>query len=180
MAESLDGGAVTYRSNRHLDVLNENIVFAMQSASSASDYRNIFESRRNSYGQSLVLLNSTSHDEESYDDPFLALMRYAVCGSVDGAPMLFYGQELGVSRTFGFDRYELNFGKTIPHFKKYNSLQPLFNPINRNYGLDQLYPVYAAISHGRLFSRALRSSNRYFLDQTGGGGAQPNVFSVGK
>src|SRR5207253_3700798 len=50
----------------------------------------------------------------------------------------------------------------------------------RNYGLDQLYPVYAAIGQARSFSRALRSSNRYFLDQTGGGGAQPNIFSVAK
>ena len=180
MTESLDGGAVTYRSNRHFDILNENIVFAMKSAASASDYRNIFEARRNSYGQSLVLLNNTSHDEESYDDPFQALIRYTVCGSIDGAPMIFYGQEMGISRTFGFNRYELNFGKMIPHFKKYNSLQPIFNPSNRNFGLDQLYPVYAAIGQARPFSRALRSSNRYFLDQTGGGGPQPNIFSVAK
>jgi hypothetical protein len=81
--------------------------------------------------------------------------------------MIFYGQELGLSRTFGFDRYELNFGKMIPHFKKYNSLQPLFAPGNRNYGLDQLYPAYAAVGQPRSFSRALRSSNRYFLDHPG-------------
>jgi glycosidase len=180
MTESLDGGAVTYRSNRHFDILNENIVFALKSAATASDYRNIFEGRRSSYGQSLVLLNNVSHDEESYADPFQALVRYAACASVDGAPMLFYGEELGISRTFGFDRYELNFGKTIPNFKKYNSLQPLLAPANRTYGLDQLYPVYAGINQARQFSRALRSSNRYFLDQTGGGGAQPNIFSVAK
>src|SRR5262249_49060323 len=74
----------------------------------------------------------------------------------------------------------LNFGKTIPHFKKYNSMQPLFAPVNRTYALDQLYPVYAAVGQARQFSRALRSSNRYFLDQTGGGGPQPNIFSVAK
>jgi len=106
----------------------KNIVFALKSAASAIDYRNLFESRRSAYGQSLVLLNSTSHDEETYDDPFQALVRYTVCGTIDGAPMIFYGQELGLARTFGFNRYEFNFGKMIPHFKKYNSLQPLFNP----------------------------------------------------
>jgi len=37
MTESLDGGAVTYRSNRHFDILNENIVFALKSAASAID-----------------------------------------------------------------------------------------------------------------------------------------------
>ena len=76
MTESLDGGAVTYRSNRHFDVLNENAVFAFQSAATANDYRNIFDDRRNTYGQSLILWNSTSHDEESYADPFEALIRY--------------------------------------------------------------------------------------------------------
>jgi glycosidase len=180
MTESLDGGVVTYRSNRHFDILNENMVFDLKSATQTASYRNLFESRRTSYGQGLVLLNSTSHDEENYDDPFQALIRYMVCGSIDGAPMIFYGQELGISRTFGFDRYELNFGKTIPQFKKYNSLQPILAPTNRTYGLDQLYPVYAAVGQARQFSRALRSSNRYFLDQAGAGGTQSNVFSVAK
>ena len=102
-----------------------------------------------------------------------------VCGTVDGAPMIFYGEELGVSRTFGFDKYELNFGKTIPHFKKYNSLQPIFSPANRTYALDQLWPIYAGVNQARNFSPALRSSSRYFLDQTSGG-AHANIFSVAK
>ena len=72
-------------------------------------------------------MNNTSHDEENYDDPFQALIRYAVCSTIDGAPMIFYGQELGISRVFGFDLYEVNFGKMIPQFKKYNSLQPIFH-----------------------------------------------------
>lgn len=181
MSESLDGGAVTYRSNRHFDILNENIVFPLQTASTATDYRNLFEARRNAYGQSLVLLNNTSHDEQTYSDPYQALIRYAVCSTMDGAPMTFYGEELGISTSFGFDHYEIdpNFGKHIPHFKKFNSLQPVMNPENRTYALDQLWPVYAGINQARNFSPALRSSNRYFLDQTGGG-AQPNIFSVAK
>jgi hypothetical protein len=180
MTESLDGGAVTYRSNRHFDILNENIVFPLQSASTASDYRNIFDARRNAYGQSLVLLNNTSHDEQNYADPYQALIRYAACSAIDGAPMIFYGQELGISTTFGFNLYELNFGKEIPQFKTYNSMQPICAPSNRNYGLDQLWPVYAAINQARAFSPALRSSNRYYLNQTGAGGTQPNIFSVAK
>jgi hypothetical protein len=178
MSESLDGGAVTYRSNRHFDILNENIVFPLKSAGSATDYRNIFEDRRNAYGQGLVLLNSTSHDEENYDDPFQALIRYTVCGAIDGAPMIFYGQELGIARTNGFDLYELNFGKLIPQFKKYNSLQPIFH--NRALGVDFLWPVYAAVNQARGFSAALRSSNRYFINQTVSGNPQPSIFSVAK
>ena len=180
MSESLDGGAVTYRSNRHFDMLNENIVFALKSAANESDYRSIFESRRTAYGQGMVLLNTTSHDEEGYDDPFQALVRYAASATIDGAPMLFYGQELGSSRLGSFDRYEVNFGKQVPHFKKFNSLQPLLYPGGRTNGQDYLYPVYSAINQARQFSRALRSSNRYFLDQTGSGVPQPNIHSVAK
>ncbi len=177
MSESLDGGAVTYRSNRHFDILNENIVFPLASAGSPAAYRDIFESRRNAYGQGLVLLNNTSHDEENYVDPFEALVRYAAVNTVDGAPLIFPGQELGISRTFGYQSYEENFGKQIPNFKKFNSMMPIWN--DNNYGRDQLYPVYAGIGQARQFSPALRSSNRYFLDQTGGG-SHGKILSVAK
>lgn len=178
MSESLDGGAVTYRSNRHFDILNENIVFPLASAANPGDYRSIFDSRRSAYGQGLVLLNNTSHDEENYTDPFQALVRYAVVNTVDGAPLVFPGQELGISRTFGYQSYETNFGKQIAHFKKFNSMMPIWN--DANYGNDQLYPVYAGIGKARLDSKALRSSNRYYLDQTGGGGTHGKIFSVAK
>jgi hypothetical protein len=178
MSESLDGGVVTYRSNRHFDILNENIVFPLKNAGTASDYRAIFEDRRSAYGQGLVLLNTTSHDEENYDDPFQALVRYSACGAMDGAPMVFYGQELGIARTNSFDLYEVNFGKLIPQFKKYNSLQPIFH--HRGNGVDFLWPVYAAINQARGFSAALRASNRWFLNQTGSGSPQPSIFSVAK
>ena len=113
MAESLDGGAVTYRSNRHFDLLNENIVFPLKNAASTSDYRSIFDQRRNSYGQSLVLLNNMSHDEEAPSDPWQGVIRYAVCSTIDGAPLIFPGQELGISTTYGYSLYEVNFGKNI-------------------------------------------------------------------
>jgi Bacterial cadherin-like domain/Alpha amylase, catalytic domain len=180
MTESLDGGAVTYRSNRHFDVLNENLLFALQSAATASDYRNAYDSRRNSYGQGLVLLNDTSHDEETYSDPYQGLIRFMASSTIDGAPMIFYGEELGVSTYFGFNLYQLNFGKTIPHFMVYNSLQPIFNPANRTYGLDQLWPVYAAVNQARQFSTALRSPNRYYLNQLSSGSPQASIFSVAK
>jgi hypothetical protein len=180
MTESLDGGAVTYRSDRHFDILNENLIFSLQSAATASDYRNAFESRRTSYGPSLLLLNNVSHDEESFSDPYLALIRYMACSAIDGAPMTFYGEELGISTTFGFNRYQLNFGKTIPDFMTYNSLQPICSPANRTFGLDQLWPVYAAVNQARSFSGALRSTNRYFLNQTGSETPQPSIFSVAK
>jgi len=178
MAESLDGGAVTYRSNRHFDVLNENIVFPLKDASNVTAYRNIFEGRRNAYGQGLVLLNNTSHDEENYVDPWKALVRYAVVSAMDGAPLIFPGQELGISRTTGYQQYETNFGKQIAHFKRWNSLKPAWD--DNNYGNNQLEYVYQGIGQARGFSRALRGSSRYFLDQTGGGGTHQEIYAVAK
>ena len=175
MSESLDGGAVTYRSNRHFDILNENIVFPLASATTAEAYRNIFEQRRNAYGQGLVLINNVSHDEKNYSDPWEALIRFSVAGSIDGAPMVFPGQELGISETYGYNHYELNFGKLIPHFKRFNSMQPIW--LDTNFGNDQLFPVYAGIGAARQSSAALRSSNRWFLT---GDGANAKIHAVAK
>jgi len=183
MAESLDGGPVTYRSSRHFDVLNENIVFAVNgtnvgSNSMTSNLRSIFESRRNTYGQSMVLLNTVSHDEQNGADPWEALLRFAVYSTIDGSPMIFQGQEQGISTTFGFDVMEYNASKYIPHFKTYNSMMPLW--LDTDYGNDQLYPVYSAITHARASSPALRSSNRYYLDQVVGAGTHQRIFSIAK
>ncbi len=197
MAESLDGGAVTKRSARHFDILNENIVFPLHAAQDTTAFRNIYENRRNDYGQAVVLLNSSSHDEDHYQDPWHALVRYAANSSMDGAPMVFPGQELGLSGAvvppgdtqvgitpFGYDRFEINMNKPIPHFKKYNSLMPLWlkttpGDPSYNYGLAQLSKVYEGIGQARRLSPALRSPNRFFLNLKNN---TPNgqIFSVAK
>lgn len=182
MAESLDGGAVTYRSARHFDILNENILFGMKglnvgSNNMTSSFRSLFESRRASYGQGVVLLNTTSHDEDNYNDPWQAMLRYAACSTMDGVPMIFPGQELGISTFYGYDLMERNLGKFIPHFKTWNSMMPLWT--NTDFGLDQLSPVYAAIGRARRASPALRSPERYFLNQFDGNPHQ-RIFSVAK
>jgi glycosidase len=197
MAESLDGGTVTYRSARHFDILNENIVFPLHAAQNTTDFRNIYENRRNAYGQALVLLNTSSHDEDHYQDPWHALIRYSANSSIDGVPLVFPGQELGLSGAvvppgdtqagitpFGYDRYEVNFGKPIPHFKKYNSLMPLWlkttpGDPSYNYGLSQLANVYKGIGQARKFSPALKSSNRYFLNLKDNS-PHGQIFSVAK
>jgi hypothetical protein len=181
MTESLDGGAVTYRSNRHFDILNENIVFPWQAASNTTAHRDIFEGRRSSYGQGLVLLNNTSHDEAGYADPWEAFIRYAVGSSVDGAPMVMYGQEIGTSSSASFTHYETNFGKNIPHFKRYNSMQPQWTSWGSNVlGVANLRPAYSGVGKAREFSPALRSSNRWFLNPRGTTTADANIFAVAK
>lgn len=178
MAETLDGGAPPYRSNRHFDILNENILFAAKGAFTAPAFRSILEERRQAFGQGLVLLNTVSHDEDHYPDPWRALINYAVFGSVDGAPLVFPGQELGISQFFGYDLMERNFGKYIPHFKTYNSMMPLW--ADADFGNDQLFPVYAAINAARQFSPALRSSGRYFLNRASDAAPRNEIWSVAK
>ena len=175
MSESLDGGSVTYRSSRHFDILNENLVFALNSAGDKYAYRSLFESRRTAYGQGLVLLNNTSHDEKTPADPWEAVIRSAVTGLMDGATMIFPGQELGIATSFGYQHYERNTGKDIPHFKRWNSMMPAWN--DTNFGNDQLYPVYSAIQTARREHRSLPSTNRWFLD---GDGNNTKIFAVAK
>ena len=181
MTESLDGGAVTYRSNRHIETLNENIVFPLQTATTTTAYRDIFETRRTSYGQGLVLLNNSSHDEAGYSDPWEAFIRYAVGSTMDGAPMVMYGQEIGTAASLSFDKYEVNFGKSIPHFKAWNSMQPQWTAWGLNsLGVQNLKPAYAGVGLAREFSPALRSSSRWFLNPSGTTTADPKIFAVAK
>lgn len=175
MAETLDGGAPPYRSNRHFDILNENILFAAKGATNKNDFVSMFETRRTSFGQGLVLLNTVSHDEDNYGNPWDAAARYGIFSTIDGAPMIFPGQELGISTFFGYDLMEKNFGKYIPHFKTYNSMMPLWS--DTDFGNDQLFNVYAGINAARAFSPALRSSNRWFIN---GDGSNNQIFSVAK
>ncbi len=192
LAESLDGGAVTYRSGRHFDVLNENVIFDLYQAQSATDYRNIYESRRASYGQAMVLYDTESHDEAGYTDPYQALVRYACNCTIDGVPDIFYGQEIGISGAvtppnaspasdpFGFSFYQTNFGKPIPHFMTFNSLAPAWDALGPDaYGQHELYPVYAAIGAARSTSPALQSSNRYYLSAVDNS-TPASIFGVSK
>lgn len=188
MTESLDGEQVTYRSSRHFAVLNENIVFPLQNATITSDYRAIVDTRRNAYGQSLVLLNNTSHDEKPFSDPWQALIRYGAMSTMDGAPMIMYGQEIGSGQKVqdtlpqgGFTWYEENFGKFVPNFKKWNSMVPQWLAYDNNsFGVQHLIPVYSGIGKAREFSPALRSNNKWFLNPTGSNNPDPNIFSVAK
>ena len=108
-----------------------------------------------------MLLNNTSHDEVNFSDPWEAVIRSAIAGSINGANMVFQGQELGISDVYGYDHYETNFGKQIPHFKRWNSMQPIWQ--DADFGNNQLYNVYSGILNARKQSSALKSSNRYFL-----------------
>jgi glycosidase len=139
--------------------------------------------------------NTTSQDEDNYKDPFQAFIRYAVNNTMQGVPMIFPGQELGLTGTIvpphdsnsragrprGYDRFEGGFsGKPIPHFKKYNSMMPLWNDYNSDRGQAKvLHALYAAVGNARHESAALKSAHYAFL-KPGKGSAPDAIFAVAK
>ncbi len=210
MAESLDGYSevhgskhhgVGYRSSRHFDVLNENMVFYWRGQFFDYPERNNPQSytaptqqaladRRDAFALSPILLNLTGHDEIfPSHDPYRLVYAYAELASVDGVPMIFYGQEAGAQNDFNtygrggeipnadhnFSIYELNFGKSIPNFKRYNSMTNIW--IHRDWSLQN---IYSRINNARQGSPALKSQNQYFLSRTDTGNYDPNIFAVAK
>ena len=192
MAESLDGGKVSYRSNRHFDILNESFVFAARNAGSPSDLLAVTDDKKAAYNGGAVLLNLTSHDEVMpYSDPWKTASRYAMLATVKGLPMTMYGQEQGIvplvrdsggveegtivmpgERWTGFAKFELNFGKWVADFKTWNKLtiweQPAMGDgtsFEASHGMARLY---GQINWAREGSPALQSDVQWMLDNTEG------------
>lgn len=191
MAETLDGAQPGYRSNRVFDILNESLVFNFTASHVNKEYdiQNALEARRSNYRTGAILLNITGHDEILPDnDAWLNATRYATMAAVPGLPMTFYGQEQGIQNyntTPGFLHYdgfeadhELNFGKRIPHFKKWNKAQFWSQPPPNNTGMAQWY---GRVNWARLNSPAIQSINQYYLDlKIGGGVPADNIFAIAK
>jgi len=217
MAESLDGyreingskrHGVGYRSSRHFDILNENIVFFWRDQFfNYFDYGNAnpktqpiwqqLDDRRNAFDLSPLLLNLTSHDEiMPHDAQWRIAYAYATVSGFDGAPMLLNGQEAGLQNNAAyytgrgidpgnnFGRYELNFSKSIPHFKRYNHMTNVWNNISSGFAANgsdwanNLHSLYQRIGKARLASPALRSPNNYFL--VGTNGWNPDMIGFAK
>ncbi len=196
MAESLDGGSVTYRSARHFDVLNESLIYDLHHVITTNDLRRVYDQRRASYGSALVLLNTTSHDEDTYKDPFQAFLRFAANNTMVGVPLISAGQELGLRGTvvppndssaaqgppFGFEKYFAPFdpNKKIPQFMTFNSMMPLWqNLAAKKENSDHLQILYSDVAGARRSSKALRSPNSFYLnlkDNTPHG----QIFSIAK
>ena len=196
MAESLDGGKVGYRSNRHFDILNESFVFAAKDAGSPGDMLAVLDGKKNAYNGGAILLNLTSHDEVMpYMDPWKTASRYALLASVKGLPMTFYGQEQGIipvdtgehptqglpegyalqpnDRRTGFHEFELNFGKWVAHFKNWNKVTVWNDPPSKSWAGDDgtesrgMAQLYGRINWARRSSPALQSDIQWMLPDFG-------------
>lgn len=189
MAETLDGGVPGYRSNRHFDILNENMVFQFTQAhvSDPGSLRTQLENRRTAYNGGAILLNLTGHDEVMpWSDGWVTASRYAMVSAVMGVPMAFYGQEQGIGpyqgtadKWTGFDSFELNFGKYIPHFKSWNKLRVWDEPPLPDGASREMAQWHGRVNWARHNSPALQSPNQYFLSRTGGGD-NSKIFAVAK
>ncbi len=181
LAESLSWpppSATTYRSCRDFDILCDSVYSAFRTVGTATNYQSIFDAEQSSYGQSLMLWNATSHDAGFYyTDPYQALVRYMVCGTIFGAPHIFYGQEAGTTAGFGFSLYTTSGAEEVPDLYNFNSLQPAYAATVNNVRVDQLYPLYASVSVARQSSPALQSPNDVFLTPST---SQPNIYAVAK
>lgn len=215
MAESLDGyrevggskrHGVGFRSSRHFDILNENMVFFWRDT--YFDYLDYnggatpetyyvwqsYDNRRNAYDVSPILNNLTSHDEILPSDVQWRLVYVnAIQSAVDGVPMILYGQEAGMQNDWnnyhtnhpGIDPannvalYEINFSKAIPNFKRYNHMTNVWNNINGGWA-DGLLNTYRRIGQARERFPALRSQSIYYLSRTSDTNWDPNIFGVAK
>jgi len=181
LAESLSWpppSATTYRSSRDFDVLCDSAYSAFRTAGAATNYQNIFNVEQSSYGQSLMLWNATSHDAGFYyTDPYQALIRYMVSGSMFGVPHIFYGQEVGTTAGFGFNLYTTSGSEAVPDLYAFNSLQPAYAATVNNLRVNQLYPLYGSIGQARQSSPALQSANSVFLNPAT---PQQNIYAVAK
>jgi hypothetical protein len=199
MAESLDGGKVSYRSNRHFDILNESFVFAARNAGNPSDLLAVTDDKKAAYNGGAVLLNLTSHDEVMpYGDPWKTASRYAMLATVKGLPMTFYGQEQGIGPLewgsdgygegaivqpdapwTGFTKFELNFGKWVADFKTWNKLTIWENPPMGD-ASREMAKLYGRINRAREGSPALQSDVQWMLPLQGSENRSGDVWAMAK
>jgi hypothetical protein len=221
MAESLDGfreivegnttnlsHGVGFRSSRHFDILNENMVFYWRDDffqeflygkpitgtpdRQTSATKTKLDERKVAFDNIPILLNLTSHDEilPTVHQPSL-MYAYATVASVAGVPMIYYGQEAGLqndpstyTNSTGidakntFERYEENFDKSIPNFKRYNALTSAWS--QGETWMPGLRDTYGRIAKARLRSPALQSQNEYFLSRTDTGTYDQDMFAIAK
>jgi hypothetical protein len=224
MAESLDGNrnvgdnpedpsyrrhGVGYRSARHFDILNENIVFFWRdlffnypanggtrtpATPSNADIFNAYADRRQAFDNVVLLNNLVSHDEVfPHNDPYRLFYAYAQVAALDGVPMLFYGQEAGAQNddtayaesegSFGLIDPARNFAKYELNFGKSIPNFKVYNHMSSIWdGANRdwgLQDLYGRVNQARLVSPALRSPNQYFLSTTDGG-YHNEIYAVAK
>lgn len=173
MAESLDGGPVSQRAGRHMDIINQNWVWqVLGSSGNTMEIRGIIDENKTDYGFAGIMRGLINHDQNAPEDRWWTFSRYAAGAVVDGAPQMYQGQELGYEDNVGFSIFRFQFGRWIPDIFKWHNMQALWN--NRDGLLEE---AYSRLHHARMANPATRTHDQWYLDQTSGG-AHDRIFSV--
>lgn len=174
MAESLDGGNVSKRAGRHMDIINQNWVWqVLGSGQDTTGLRSIIDANKTDYGYAGIMRGLVNHDQNAPDDVWYTYSRYAVGAVVDGAPQMYQGQDLGYRNHYGFSQFRYQFDRWIPNIFVYHNMQTLWN--NR---IGILEDAYRRVNHARQRNIALRLHDQWYLDRTQGLGPHQQIFSV--
>ncbi|HMP73206.1 MAG TPA: carbohydrate-binding protein [Kiritimatiellia bacterium] len=174
MAESLDGGPVSRRAGRHMDIINQNWVWQVLGAGgNTTGLRGIIDANKQDYGFAGIMRGLINHDQNAPADKWYSFSRYAVGAVVDGAPQMYQGQELGYTDNWGFSRFRFQFGRWIPDIFKWHNMMPLWN--NQDLPLKD---AYSRLNRARLQNLTTRLHDQWYLDRTGGQGPDQQIFSV--
>ncbi len=174
MAESLDGGNVSKRAGRHMDIINQNWVWqVLGNGYNTTGLRAEIDANKGDYGYAGIMRGLINHDQNAPDDVWYSFSRYAVGAVVDGAPQMYQGQELGYRNGYGFSQFREQYGRYIPHIFKWHNMQTLWN--NR---IGILENAYRRVNKARQRNVASRLHDQWYLDRTQGLGPHQQIFSV--
>lgn len=174
MAESLDGGNVSKRAGRHMDIINQNWVWQMlDKGGNTTGLRGIIDTNKADYGYAGIMRGLINHDQNAPDDVWYSFSRYAVGAVIDGAPQMYQGQELGYRNNYGFSQFRNQFSRWIPNILRWHNMQTLWNT-----RIGILEQAYRRVNHGRMLNGATRLHGQWYLNQTGGGAVHQQIFSV--
>lgn len=174
MAESLDGGNVSKRAGRHMDIINQNWVWqVLGSGQNTTGLRSIIDANKTDYGYAGIMRGLINHDQNAPDDIWYTYSRYAVGAVIDGAPQMYQGQDLGYRNHYGFSQFRFQFDRWIPNIFVWHNMQTLWSS-----RIGILENAYKRVNHARQRNIALRLHDQWYLDRTGGLGPHQQIFSV--
>lgn len=156
LAEVLDPDPIQYRLNKVFDLLTskDHHLYRKTDVRMSELVGSLEAEARLFGGESLIMHNGTSHDEDGNPDRWVMTARYGIAAALYGAPMVFMGQPLGQGSKLSFrDRWE-------NLYQRWSAPDPQ---------RDHVAAVYKRINTARERCPELVGPNRYFLNLMSGG-----------
>jgi hypothetical protein len=175
MAESLDGGAVSRRAGRHVDIINQNWVWQiLERGGNTTGLRGVIDEVKSNYGYAGILRGLVNHDQNAPEDYWYTFSRYAAGACIDGSPQMYQGQELGYRNHYGFSKWRFEYDRWIPNILEYHNMNTLWGAPD-----NVLKGAYSRLNKARMLSSPIRIQDQYYLNKTDGN-PHEQIFSVMK